>query len=726
MYLRILTPPAAGIVAPILLAASCGSAPVAPEELDATILYTGDLHAAIQPDPDGRGGASRRARAIEALRAEGNAPFFLLDGGGFAAGGPYDPEPQGRARDVERTLAIAAIMAATGYDAVAIGDEELASGLVDTLASFLPLTSANLPRMSASTPRVPALRRIERGGVRLNVVALTSDEPLYEGVLTPGDPITAARDALQDAPRADWTIVLSHLGEERSIELAKSVGKIDLILNAHRRQGTLPAFMAGEIPIVQFDYLGRSLIRVDLKRGARPRVRPIPIEREPAAPAIGEERIESMGPGSLPRPPIDIYMSLGCPHCEEAAESLRLIGDNILWNFELWARLQAPHSGPYSPEERFLGCARDELEPVDWLALFLSISRGEPHESSAERLALSHCLGADESFLVVDRERTLRLGIDETPALFVANRLHEGAVDPLTLEWLLCAGLPGGELSCEGAPECLSDLHCTKRGMIGTCVGRGTREAHCSRVDAPELPAVLVHDSTAVSEMEDRLLDVVATALPGLAPRRIERRRPRGRGWISRLGIRHLPALVLESDPGEPLDAAFTREGAHWVLDPEISGANLDLTRERVPRRLDIFVPLLDRLARSILLEAIEAALFTRADVDLRLFPLLPREVPADAEQRAAWGELLVVGERAPNEWLRYLTDEKLEIDGRYVSDLARDEPSEKALKELARLLDDLEVERDHLLFLAENREIVDIHNGLELVELLIRLEGAR
>ena len=373
-----------------------------------------------------------------------------------------------------------------------------------------------------------------------------------------------------------------------------------------------------------------------------------------------------------------------------------------------------------------MGCAREELEIASWLELFLAISRGEPLESCVEGLALQSCIGADDALLAVDRERTIRLGIDETPALFVANRLHGGGLDPLTLEWLLCNALPDTNVSCTEAPECLTDLHCAMRGMLGTCIDRGTREARCSRVAAAELTAILVYDSTAVSNMEAPLIEALSGALPGLEPRWIESRRPEGRDWIARLGLRYLPALALESDPGDSLGAAFAREGEHWVLDPEFSGANLDLTRERVPGLLEIFVPPIDRFARGVLIEALEGARFTGAEVDIRVHPLLPLAAADDARLWAACAEWSIVGTRAPEEWLRYLAGEQIEIEGEAIADLARDEPPEKTLKELGRLLDALEVERKRILFLAENREVVDIHNPMELVELVINLEGAR
>ncbi len=699
------------------LVCGCASSPPPEPARHLIVLYSAELHATLEPT-EGLGGAARRAAVAAGLRASAPGPVLLLDGGAFAAGGPHDPQPQGRARDRERTLATARAMAATGYDAVAVGDEELASGLLDSLALLLPLVSANLPAFHGAA--IPALRSVERDGVRVNILALTTQEPLLAATPRPDDPLRAAAAALQHAPAADWTILIAHLGEALAVDLARELPDIDLVLNAHRRRGGAPARWVGDVPLVQFDYRGRSLARIDLRRDAPPRVRGIELDAAHA----DDPRVAALVAGTRfraqRRPPLDIYLSPGCSYCEQVGESLIELAPDPLSELELVPRIQAAEDGSFTPADRFLGCARSWLDELAWLELFLAVSRGEPLTECARRHELEACLEAGEESLEVDRERTLRLGIDKSPALFVANRLHRGALDPVTLEWLLCRALSDSSRACTQAPECLADRDCAAPGRLGICRDAGTRAARCVSEAAPRVNALVLYDSTAVAGPERELVAALRGLLPGLETRWIEHSSAAGRSWIEKLDLRYLPALVLDGQPAAPDSGIFVRRRSEWLLDPAVSGANLDLAREPIRGALDILVPPLDRFARGVLAEALQTLAFTQTEIDLRVRPLLPAAQDRSIDTLAECRRWLAVDSTDPAVWQRFL-------DGEAIAEPVPEAATIDArLADLERWLERLGVEREAIVFLAQNREIVEVRSGADLARLLLRIEETR
>ena len=208
---------------------------------------------------------ARRATVIKQTRQEEVRTVLVLDAGDALLGHPLSLQTEG--------AAIVEAMNAMGYDAMAVGQLDLAKG-VDALLrraeeARFAILSCNLVHKGTREPLLPSSTVIERDGVRYGILGVT--EP--EAVQSPGvadeaevlDPIEAVRGALPDLQaRSDVVIVLSHLGLELDHALAQAVPGIDIIVGGRDRSLMRAPEIEGNTVIVQNGYDGEFLGRLDV------------------------------------------------------------------------------------------------------------------------------------------------------------------------------------------------------------------------------------------------------------------------------------------------------------------------------------------------------------------------------------------------------------------------------------------------------------------------------
>lgn len=254
---------------------------------EVTILFTNDLHSRVDPRPAVartdplHGGLDQLARMVDRFRQQSREIVLLDAGDVLDARSEWVERWQG---DVEYRW-----IQETGYDAVALGDQELRLG-VEALArlgrEWSPPWIASNYRVTGTLLEdyVEPYRIVERGGIRIGVFSLgiafsgRVPERLTEG-LAYGDPILWAGQMvryLRQRRLCDYCICLSHLGYQNSegvddVEVARATTGLDLIIGGHSH--TLleePVRIArtdgSETWIVQSGSGGLRLGRVDLCR----------------------------------------------------------------------------------------------------------------------------------------------------------------------------------------------------------------------------------------------------------------------------------------------------------------------------------------------------------------------------------------------------------------------------------------------------------------------------
>jgi len=195
-----------------------------------TLLHTNDLHSDLEA-------AARIAAYVKDVRGSVSADRLLL----VDCGDHTDRarmETEGTKGRVNR-----AILEATGYEAVAIGNNE---GLTFTRPELnalyedvpFPVLCANLAARPEGTQPdwLRPVAVLRKGGVRFGLVGLTAPFRLFYEPLgwRVEDPFAAARDAVERLKaQCDVVVVLSHLGLSSDERLAREVPGIDLILGSH-------------------------------------------------------------------------------------------------------------------------------------------------------------------------------------------------------------------------------------------------------------------------------------------------------------------------------------------------------------------------------------------------------------------------------------------------------------------------------------------------------------
>ena len=238
------------------------------------VLHTNDLHGQLDPLPPSpirsvlrgqpAGGFAHLASMVQAARreaADAKASLLLLDGGDIFQGTPIGNETRGES--------VVEAMNAAAYDAGALGNHEFDYGLKNMLrlverAKF-PILAANVsgaeklrPYVLFAPPKVPC--RIAVIGV------ITAGTPQ---VTTPGatkglkfsDPVPVVRAVLSEV-EADLFIVVSHLGRDDEVRLAKEVKGLALIVGGHSH--TPYVQKVGDTLLLQTEGQGVTLGRVDL------------------------------------------------------------------------------------------------------------------------------------------------------------------------------------------------------------------------------------------------------------------------------------------------------------------------------------------------------------------------------------------------------------------------------------------------------------------------------
>lgn len=280
---------------PLVLAAGC--APAGPTTVEAadpagappvwlTILHTNDHQGHAWPFPLGGcqdvGGLAAQATLVRRIRAEAAAEgraVLLVSAGDVNSGW--------RASDLLEARPDFAAMAAIGYDAMACGNHEFDG----TAARYerqlreagFPILCANVVRRADGSVAGQEAVTIERGGLRIGVVGVLTDEApwvsnpdlwreTYE--LRPAVE-TAARHGERLARDHDVVIALAHLGWHEptaaaepeladSLTLARRTGVFDVIIDGHTHTVLPRPVREGQSLIVQAGDIGRYVGRLDI------------------------------------------------------------------------------------------------------------------------------------------------------------------------------------------------------------------------------------------------------------------------------------------------------------------------------------------------------------------------------------------------------------------------------------------------------------------------------
>jgi 2',3'-cyclic-nucleotide 2'-phosphodiesterase (5'-nucleotidase family) len=207
-------------------AGDSGALTTPPAPTTVTIYFTGDLH-------EHTANLARIARFVgERRRQDGNV-LFLDAGDRFNKGETPVMYTRG-----EAAMAMAG---ACGYDAVGIGNHDLSFG-ADRLGRLadhyrVPVTAANVAWPESIAPAIVRPYRVfPLLGVRVAVVGSAAEAMNHRSdeLLTVRPLIAAIQPVVDQARReADIVVLLTHVDDERDLEIARGLRGVDAIVGGH-------------------------------------------------------------------------------------------------------------------------------------------------------------------------------------------------------------------------------------------------------------------------------------------------------------------------------------------------------------------------------------------------------------------------------------------------------------------------------------------------------------
>lgn len=210
---------------------------LAQPERTLVILSTNDMHGKIQRFPE-------LATAVAACR-DTTERLLLVDAGDRWTGNAYVD------RVVERGRPILDLMNRVGYDVATLGNHEFDFGqahlgaLLDSVVAF-DVVCANVESDTTSFREPADYVILDRGGVKVGVVGVITNyegnghpagnASSYVGLSFPDPQQEAVRCAEELRGKVDVLVLLSHMGDDRDMELLAREHRYDVVIGGHTHE----------------------------------------------------------------------------------------------------------------------------------------------------------------------------------------------------------------------------------------------------------------------------------------------------------------------------------------------------------------------------------------------------------------------------------------------------------------------------------------------------------
>ncbi len=541
-----------------------------------TILATAETHAMLDAcncsdSPDG--GLPKRATVLKKLAEENE--LLLLDGGGFSGGGIYDFYTEGRARDSLRTLLTLKAMALMGYDAVAVGDEELQYGakwlVSEAGKAGVSLVSANCRYSSGGSVAEPYLI-IKKGKATFGITAVTTREKLFplDPLVIVDDPVASIKKIWKKLKkRSDYQIILSHLGEEAVQELLKQFPACDIIVNGHRKMSVQPVVSLDNQLLMQFGFQGKYMSKIDLSV-VRKMFHPysndwLVIDDTIPDDAQVRQLVDEYYVTSLPRKTVfDLYIMSQCPYGLPALRDLYLFSERFpSTKLSVWfigdiledRSLKSLHGEEELFDEK-LWLAVKHLYPDMWPHfLYLVSVEGVTAKRALIDLdidtekILDWAKSRGSEALANHYYRSERQNINASPTLFINNRMYHPEISCLRLSKEYCDDITAAERPpvCDSLPECFEDRDCRREGKVGICKKEEDEAGGtCTFTDAVQFDFIVVVPDSPLVHTEVSSIATTEELFPGAEIVIRQQNSEKGKRFIQQFDPPALPMYLFE------------------------------------------------------------------------------------------------------------------------------------------------------------------------------------
>jgi chemotaxis protein histidine kinase CheA len=142
---------------------------------------------------------------------------------------------------------------------------------------------------------------------------------------------------------------------------------------------------------------------------------------------------------------------------------------------------------------------------------------------------------------------------------------------------------------------CSSDKECTKEGSIGTCKYPGKKNAECEYIKDIKVKLKILNNGDCFNCGTERVLSIIKGFFPNLDIENINLDTEEGNGIITKLGIKMLPAYILNSSLEDAYNydlfsSSFNEVNGNFIMKNTVANSKYYLNREEMPNKLNLFV----------------------------------------------------------------------------------------------------------------------------------------
>ncbi len=655
------------------------------------VVASGESHAMLSacdcPVEPG-GGFSKRSFLLGRVRD--TFDLLLVDAGGFAGGGIYDPYTEGRKIDSLRTMAAIVAMGKMKYDIACIGDDDLQYGLAWLLSqaktNSLNLVSANCYTFDNKRATQP-YSIVKKGTYSIGITGVTTQESLLaqSDSFVIKEPISSLKSIWNDLKKqSDFQIILAHVGEALSKQILDSFPECKLIVNGHRKNTTQEYNTKNGQVMLQFGFQGKSLSFADIVADGK-------------VPAVGKTGWYAITP-NIPDDPqiakltqinkdnktadgkqvLDLYIMSQCPYGLPALKEMMGLIDaypSLQWSVWFIGSVDSAGNfsslhGPKEVNDELLWLSVQSLYPDKWLS-FLK-KRSATLQISTESILRE--MGLDltkindwkakkgNAELRKHYERSIRMAIYSSPTLLINNTPYQLEIKKFRLSKTICETMSGQNAFCDSLPECETNEDCKMPGKTGYCKSVKGKKASCEFHEAPRFAVKVLIPDTSRFHPEIPIMSSIADEFPGALFDTVRIGSTAGKSMEKKFGPRFLPFFVFDKKIENTVGfSAFSSQisllKSGYIFKDGMVKPSYFYNRQKKPNSLTIFTDPLFKGSRDALRMVLDKKeIRSKINIQPIIFEKPDTSISAEEsirhEEALRW---LMIQKEFPEKYLEYL-----------------------------------------------------------------------
>lgn len=155
-------------------------------------------------------------------------------------------------------------------------------------------------------------------------------------------------------------------------------------------------------------------------------------------------------------------------------------------------------------------------------------------------------------------------------------------------------------------PECFADKDCRKKGFIGKCDNAAKVSASCGFEKPKSLSLLIVQPKDIQVPGQDKFIDYLKSHFPGVEPKFVDSGSKPGKSWLEKAQAKLLPVYLLAKEADKESGFSKVKEfvelkDGYYYISPRLAGGMIFIGRERIAKRLDVFLGTREKELKGIL-----------------------------------------------------------------------------------------------------------------------------